>query len=356
VAQLTRDWYALVVFAKNLPIIALLTVLGCASANPRQATSTADAHTSSETLHLVASSWPPFADRVDRPRVAIDLVTAALARAGYIANTEVLSLEQVMEGLQAGRYDGSTSLWKSEEREQFLLYSEPYLENRLLLVARKGSVVSATSFKDLPGKKIGIVEGYAYGPELEQATEPNFVRGASSEENLRALLRGELDYVLADALVIHHLAHQHPKETEAQLELGENTLLTRTLHLTVRKDRPHAQEILERFNRELAQMLRDGSYHEALRVDWIHADIDGDGVLEMVAAGDEVGTEAPRTGFKVVGTPGGAVSDHQPSNARFVVKGVAYDSWDAVPAEYKRDPVSPLGANPGTLRAGVFQW
>ena len=332
----------------------LCLFVGCASASQsRPSPAKPNAHASSPTLHLAASNWPPFVDTVDNPRVAVDLVTAALARAGYIANTDVASLDQVIQGLKAGSYDGSAALWQSEERAEFLLYSHPYLENRLLLVGRKGSPVTATSFAELQGKKIGIVEGYAYGPELGQAKEPVFVRGASSEENLRALLRGEVDYVLADALVIHHLAHQHPEQTQAKLELGENTLLTRTLHFTVRKDLPHAEEILERFNRELAAMLSDGSYHQALRVDWIHADVDGDGVLEMVASGDEVGTEPPRTGFKIAS---GSTGDTHQTNTRFVVKGVAYGSWDAVPEEYKRTPSSPMGPNPGTLRANVFEF
>jgi len=336
----------------------LCFLIGCASSSTPKPAQAPTAKVSAEKLHLAASRFPPFVDSADQPRVALDLVTAALARAGYIADTQLTSLDAVIQGLEAGQFDGSSALWRDADRDAFLLYSEPYLENRMVLVARKGTPVTAASFAELSGKKVGVVEGYAYGPELEQAKEPVFVRGADTEENLRALLRGELDYVLADALLVHHIAHQYPEQTQAKLALGENTLLARTLHLTLRKDLPNAQLILERFNRELTQMLRDGSYHQALRVDWIHADIDGDGVLEMVAAGDEVGAEPPRKGYKVASVTGsgGPVTDQHPSNARIVVKGVAYGSWDAVPEQYKRNPASPMGANPGTLRATVFEF
>ncbi|MFT3924625.1 MAG: transporter substrate-binding domain-containing protein [Myxococcales bacterium] len=337
----------------------LCCLLGCASrSGPSSTPATPTTKLAAEKLSLVASSFPPFVDSADNPRVAIDLVTTALARAGYIADTEVTSLDDVISGLREGRYAGSSALWRSEEREQFLLYSQPYLENRLLLVARKGTEVGAQHLGELMGKKVGIVEGYAYGPELEQAKEPVFVRGPSTEDNLRALLRGELDYVLADALLIHHIAHQHPEQTAAKLALGEHTLLTRSLHLTLRKDLPNASTILQRFNEALRQMLHDGSYHEALRVDWIHADVDGDGVLEMVASGDEVGAEPPRTGYRVTTLPGsgGPSSDQHPSNARFVVKGVPYGSWDQIPPEYKRNPASPMGSNPGTLRTSIFEF
>ena len=45
--------------------------------------------------------------------------------------------------------------------ERALIYSQPYLENRLILVERQGSDVSATSLADLAGKQIALVSGYA---------------------------------------------------------------------------------------------------------------------------------------------------------------------------------------------------
>lgn len=307
-------------------------------------------------LRLLSSLWPPFVDSAENPRLAVDLVSEALRRAGYLPNSEVASLEGVLDGLRSGTYDGSAALWRSDEREQFLLYSNAYLENRLMLVGAKGSPVDAASFKDLAGKKVGLVEGYAYGPEVDEAKDPVFVRAApSEEENLRALLRGEVDYVLADALVIHHLAQQYPEQTREKLALGTRPLVKRTLHFAVRKNLPSAQGIIDGFNRELARMLTDGAYHQALGVRWIQADVDGDGVPEMVAADDHVGNEAPSSGYPLVSVMGKSASDSVPTDARFVVKGVPYASWQAVPDDYKTAP-NPLGSTPTTLRVSIFEF
>jgi polar amino acid transport system substrate-binding protein len=288
-------------------------------------------------------------DTSDQPRAALDLVSTALARAGYIAKNEIVPLDTVLEGLRADKYDGSAALWRSDEREQFLLYSDAFLENRLLLVGRKGSEVGATSMRELTGKKVGIVADYAYGPELDQAKEPVFVRGTSTEDNLRALLRGELDYVLADALVVHHLTQQYPQQTREKLATGEKPLIKRTLHFAVRKSLPDAPRIIENFNRQLAQMLSDGSYNDALHVDWIHADIDGDGKPELIAVGDNIGADPPGSGYRPMGPEGTSSPSH------YVVKGVAYDSWQAVPNEYKT-PSQAHSDKPGTLRASVFEF
>jgi len=322
-------------------------LVGCtSSAQPPQAHGP---EPSSVQLRLASASYPPYVDTADHPRAALDLVATALARAGYIAKNEIVPLDAVVEGLRADKYDGSAALWQSEEREQFLLYSDALLENRLLLVGQKGSDVSAASLSELKAKKVGIVTDYAYGPELDQAKEPVFVRGTSTEDNLRALLRGELDYVIADALVVHHLQQQFPQQTREKLSAGSKPLIKRTLHFAVRKSFPGAPGIIENFNRQLATMLADGSYNDALHVDWVLADIDKDGTAELVAVGDRLGADPPGSGYRPMGPEGGATP------ARFVVKGVAYDSWQAVPDEYKT-PSQAHSDKPGTLRASVFEF
>lgn len=323
-------------------------LLGCTSSSqPPPALQPAP---SSVQLRLASASYPPYVDTQDKPRAALDLVSTALARAGYIAKNEIVALDAVLDGLRADKFDGSAALWRSEEREQFLLYSDALLENRLLLIARKGSDVSAASVHELTGKKVGIVIDYAYGDDLEQAKEPVFVRGASTDDNLRALLHGELDYVIADALVVHQLAQQFPRQTREKLATGTKPLIMRTLHFTVRKNFPNAARIMENFNRELAKMLSDGSYHDALHVDWIQADINGDGTPELIAVSDNIGAEPPGSGYRPKGS-----DEEGPPPSHFVVKGVAYDSWSAIPEDYK-NPSSGHSDKPGTARASVFEW
>lgn len=334
-----------------MPASLLCLLLSCTSSS-QPSLHSPTSKPASITIHLASSPWPPYVDTAEDARAALDLVATALARAGYIADNQIAALDSLVEGLKSEKYDGSAALWQSEERKQFLLYSNAYLENRMMLVGRAGSDVQASSFSQLQGKKIGLVQDYAYGPEVDDAKEPLFVRGASTETNLRALLHGELDYVLADALVVHQLAQHHPQQVREKLAVGNKPLLTRSLHLALRKSFPDAARVIAAFNQQLSKMLSDGSYHTALHVDWIHADIDGDGILELVAAGDQLGMDPPSAGYRPVSSaPEGSGSD----GPRFVVKGVAYDSWQAVPGDYKTAVNTP-GDKPAALRASVFEF
>ena len=110
-------------------------------------------------LRLVSDHWPPFTAEKGSARVAIQLVKAALARAGQPSATTIFASDfaRVVERIQAGEYDGSAALWKNSEREAFLHFSLPYLENRLVLIGREGNPVDVRSMSELAGKRVATV-------------------------------------------------------------------------------------------------------------------------------------------------------------------------------------------------------
>ena len=96
-------------------------------------------------LRLVSTSWSPFTNEPGQPRFALDLVEAGLGRIGVKASTTIVEASQFTSALLSGPFDGSAAAWKDAEREKTLLFSQPYLENRLMLVARRGGDVSAAT-------------------------------------------------------------------------------------------------------------------------------------------------------------------------------------------------------------------
>ena len=279
-------------------------------------------------LRLASDVWPPFTDAAGRPRVAIDLVHEALARAGDRASTRILDFDSVIQGMGLGSVDGSAALWKDPEREQYLFFSAPYLENRLVLVGRRDAVVSATDFADLAGQRIAVVAGYSYGEEVAEAAAPVFVAGASDQENLTRLLAGEVDYMLVDELLIRHVARSQKAEADAYLAIGTRPLIIRPLHFALSRGLPGAAAIVARFDAEIKAMIADGTFNRILGLDWIRADVDGDGTPELVGPGG-VGPEGPETGYDLAAGEGAGAAD------RFWIEGKMYDKWEDVPEKYK---------------------
>ena len=124
-------------------------------------------------LHLGSTPWSPFTNAPGKPRYAIDLVEAALKRVGLSAETAVVPEGTLTSALMEGKFDGSPALWRDPAREEKLVYSKPYLENRLVLVARAGYDVTAPALPALAGKRIALVDGYAYGDALQVPKGPH---------------------------------------------------------------------------------------------------------------------------------------------------------------------------------------
>jgi ABC-type amino acid transport substrate-binding protein len=53
--------------------------------------------------------------------------------------------------------------------------------------------VSAPRLGALAGKRVAVVEQYAYGDAVESAEGPRFIQGQSDQENLTKLLGGNVD-------------------------------------------------------------------------------------------------------------------------------------------------------------------
>jgi len=310
-------------------------------------------------LHLVSTAWAPFTNGPGQPRFALDLVEAALGRAGLTSTTTIVETARFTPALLAGQFDGSAAVWKDADRERVLVFSRPYLENRLILVGRQDGDVSATSLAALKGKRIAIVEGYSYGEGVDNAG-PTFVRASSEEECLRLLLDRRVDYTLMDDLVVEYIVDNYGNEARARLHFGTVPLVTRQLYFAVRRALPDAQSIVDRFNAQLQGMVADHTYNRLLHVGWIWTDVDGDGVLELVPQSDRPGPNEPEHAYTLFSTgpppPSVAAKTETPAPKRFYLGGTIYTDWAAVPDSYKAVGSDRPDPRSSTATIFTFKW
>lgn len=301
-------------------------------------------------LTLVSTRWSPLTNDVGQPRFALDLVEAALGRIGAASKTTIVSDADFTTALLQGRFDGSAAAWKDAQREQALVFSQPYLENRLVLIGRRGADVSAKTLPALAGRRIALVGGYAYGDAIELAG-PVFVRSRSEEDSLTLLLKGAVDYTLMDDLVVQFIVDGYPKESAARLQIGATPLVTRELFFALRRSRPDAQAIIDGFNAQLRSMITDRTYHRLLHVEWIRADVNGDGVAEYVPRTDHAGKTEPQRSYSLFTTTTEAKSE---SKTGFYVGGTIYADWASVPESYK--DINPQFPDARRASASVFKF
>ena len=302
-------------------------------------------------LKLVADYWPPFTNEPNQIAFAQSLVYEALSRADVQATTTILPFDDVLASLRSGDAMGSPALWFSSDRAQHLLYSEPYLENQVILVGAKGADVSARSLGDLRGKRIAVVQGYAYGNMDESGVI--LIEGADQQACLIRVLNGEADYMLVDALLVNYVMQRQAEQMVDNLAVGENVLLHKPLHFAVRKDMEGAESLIAAFNAQIEEMQNDGTYNRILELNSIQKDVDGDGRLDYVLSSDASGS-AP-----MMASDAYRLYHDQQAETRgsFYVDGQRYATLDEVTAAH--------GHNPEALRVeqevrgdktGVYLW
>jgi ABC-type amino acid transport substrate-binding protein len=330
-------------FARGAGLLVLLSLAAAPALIPTAQTSA---------LRLVSTAWPPFTNAPGQPRFALDLVETALGRIGLGSATTIVEAARFTPSLLSGTFDGSAAAWKDAERESALVFSRAYLENRLILVGRRDADVSAKQLADLDGKRIAIVAGYAYGEAIEKAGAV-FVRSQSEEDSIALLLANKADYVLMDEIVVQYILDHHPEEARTRLTVGSTPLLIRPLYFAVRRSRPDADSIVKRFNEQLQGMIADRTYHRLLHVSWIRADMDGDGVTEVVPESDRLGTAAPQRAYLLFSDTQGPPSPAE-KPSRFYLGGNIYTDWASVPNRYKvEDPQRP---DPARSTGTIFRF
>jgi hypothetical protein len=156
---------------------------------------------------------------------------------------------------------------------------------------------------------------------------------------------------MMDDLVVQYIVDHYANEARTRLQIGTRPLVTRSLHLIVRRALPDAQAVVDKFNGQLRAMIADRTYHRLLHVDWIQADVDGDGRTEYVASSDQSGPVEPQRAYSLFASE---PTPSQPRNTdrRYYFGGSLYDSWTVVPEHYKApDPNRP---EPSRSTANIF--
>lgn len=231
-------------------------------------------------LLLSNDSWPPFILEGSEQGTAEKLVCQALALQGWPCRVEVKDWEIVLQEARIGSIDGIAAAWRNPDREQYLMFSEPYLSNRIIPVVNSRSELTIARASDLAGLRVALVTDYAYGDTIEGLKASfTLVEARNSLDALNAVTSGQADAALVDELVARDKLDTPVMENLTMINI---VLAFRDLHFAVSRQNPLAEEIIDDFQRGYKQMLSDGTVNEILNVDWLATDFGQSGKLNVV--------------------------------------------------------------------------
>ncbi|MDN3611422.1 substrate-binding periplasmic protein [Vibrio ostreicida] len=200
------------------------------------------------TLKISQDLWPPYImNSVQGSGIAHDIVADALVSAGYDLEYSVKPWTRVLKETKSGQNDVIISLWKTEERAKFLLYTQPYTHNNVIFISRSETQFEYESLDSLKGLRVALINDYAYAKNLRQYQEMIPVHTLDLPNSLRYLLANKADVVVADEAVGRWTAHGM-KISKGTLHFSKTYFDSTPLHAAVRRDHPEAEKVVSILN------------------------------------------------------------------------------------------------------------
>lgn len=209
--------------------------------------------------------YAPYSDaKLPDKGFSNDLLVEAMKRAGHEVEVTIMPWPRAVQGVQTGEYDILTTVWKNAERETTMVFSEPFVSNRIVFAKPADSPFEYKALGDLDGKTVGTVIGYAYGDDFMKA--PSFKREETNSvvNNLRKVAGKRIDLTLEDELLMKYLINTQAADVKAQLAITSGALSDNPAYMAFSKKRGDAATLAADFNKGLAALKADGTYDKLL--------------------------------------------------------------------------------------------
>jgi len=203
-----------------------------------------------EVITIGFDHWPPYSFKNAPERgIIFPLAQKALSHSGYQAIPRFFPPKRLESYLRQNEaMDISCTIWRTPEREEFLLFSLPILTNHLSFYAVAGHSYQFVELSDLQDYRVGLIRGYEYDDDFKKAQLQSLkvTQVNSAEELFKMLAAGRIDLALSDQRVAdwvsEHIFSTHTFETVG------NVFLSKDLHCAANKNHPKAQQLIDAIN------------------------------------------------------------------------------------------------------------
>lgn len=219
-----------------------------------------------KSLALVGAEIPPYISRyIAHYGPYAELVQAALKRGGFETTMSTMQWSQALQEVEHTTFDALIGAAYSPTRARLFYYSEPYTTNRISFLKKKSLEVSWTNIGDLsPYKFAAIQDGFvskAFGDS--SGLDVEFV--SDSAAVVRMVTSNHVDLGAVEEVLARSILEKHFPISKDNYDFVAKPASITEIHIIVSRRNPLAKEIIGAFNRGLAAMIADGSYHKKMK-------------------------------------------------------------------------------------------
>ncbi|MEM6582344.1 MAG: transporter substrate-binding domain-containing protein [Pseudomonadota bacterium] len=221
-----------------------------------------------DTISLMANTSPPYSDkRLPDEGLALELVRHVFTGTEYQPEITIDNWSRALEGASLGVYDGLAAAWYSDARDEVMLFSEPYLSSKLIILKLRTNPAKYDDLQDLAGGRLGVRVDYAYGVDFAAIPNLTLVEENHLIQNLLKLLSGSVDFVIGDRRTIIMQLNEYLSDKMTRFEVLDIPLPDVQRHVAISREKPDHGEVIAQFNAALEKAQKDGSV-EGIVEEW----------------------------------------------------------------------------------------
>ncbi|MFA1822609.1 transporter substrate-binding domain-containing protein [Virgibacillus oceani] len=188
----------------------------------------------------------------------VDIANELTERLGVEAEFVSTSWDSLIGGLNSDRFDVIIAqMTITEERMESVDFTDPYVMTGSVLITREDTD-DISQLEDISGRRVGTAAGSTFEDVANSVDGADLTLYESINEYLQDLLNGRLDVIINDQLLISY----NIQEEDLPIKIASDILNEDEIAMAVDKGK---EELVEKLNEELANIMEDGTYEEIYR-------------------------------------------------------------------------------------------
>jgi len=171
-------------------------------------------HAEPEQLHIgISTGYPPFYffDDNNQPTgICIDVVNQVAEAMNVTVQYDSYPWKRMLEYGREGKVDAVLPLFKTLDREQFLIFPETELitEDNRFFTAKSNPLIYSGVLADVTGRKIGVMDNFSYGEEFDNTNFPNKLIAKTTEQLIKLVQNERIELGIGNSRVITYSARK----------------------------------------------------------------------------------------------------------------------------------------------------
>ncbi len=248
-------------------ILALwLLYIGFASASEGAISNGKQSANMAPLLVVFDDSYPPYSwdDKGTKKGFYVELSKVLFERAGYPVQLALYPWKRAIRMVDS-KNAILAGIYKTPEREKQYSFTQAWFEERVLLYVPTSLPFEFNELFDLRGKKVGINLGWVISSEFQKARKDKLFtveESATSEENMRKLMRERIDCFIVDELNGDLLVKQ--LNAKDKLSRLNTPVAVNKSYLMISKNNPHNanNRLTKKLDAVIDEMKADGSLRD----------------------------------------------------------------------------------------------